>query len=71
MSESGDEKQIHAYKYWLKNNLKVDSDVPLYNGGVVYADKKSIIDFYQEVPQLGEWDEYYEKYNLHENFTFR
>ena len=69
MSESGDEKQIHAYKYWLKNNLKIDSDVPLYNGGAVYADKKSIIDFYQKIPQLGEWGKYYKKYGLHENYT--
>ena len=53
----------------LKITFKVDSEVPLYNGGVVYADKKSIIDFYQKIPQLGEWGKYYKKYGLHENYT--
>ena len=69
MTVSGDKKQIHAHNYWLKNNFKVNSDTPFYNGGIIYADRKSITDFYQKVPQLGEWQEYYKKYNLHENFT--
>ena len=69
MAVSGDKKQDASQQYWFKHHFNVDHSTHLYNGGVIYANKKSIKEYYQNVPQLGEWIDFYKKYNLEQNLT--
>ena len=66
MMTSGCESQKIAHSYWNKHNFKCE-DNPLYNGGIIYADRNSITNFYKNIPQLGQWIDYYKKYNLDQN----
>ena len=66
MMESGCVSQNIAHQYWCENHFKCEKN-PLYNGGILYGDRESITNFYKNVPQLGEWMDYYKKYNLHTN----
>ena len=67
MTVSENEAQETSQKYWLKNHFNLDCSSRLYNGGIIYADKNSIKKFYRNVPQLGEWLDFYKKYNLEQN----
>lgn len=70
MMPQPNQSQRDAFEYFLKQNFNLEGDCPeYYNGGMIYANKEAIIDFYSKVPQLGEWSDFYKSYNLQDNPT--
>ena len=74
--------QIKAFQFFLLNHFNLNKKIinpeageaenenetiPLYSGCSIIANKHSICDFYQKVPKLGEWFDFFRKYDLHKN----
>ena len=77
MTVNKNESDDRTYKELIQNYYFKDKEVPtrvfnspVYNGGVIYANRASVIRFCEKIPELEGWVEFFESHGLASNPPF-
>jgi hypothetical protein len=77
MTINKNESDDRTYKKLMENHYferrpvpQLVYESPVYNGGIIYADKPTIERFCKKIPKLKDWTKFFESYNLASNPLF-